>query len=459
MKSSSLKKLSSLLLAFCLVANFSFAQEKKQQQSESPKQIIIIKKEKDGEVKTERIVKDGEALHEIRLDDQNGKVIVKEIDAEGEKQIRVTVNPEGSDINMEQNVNVEIEEINGEKHLKVNVVPMNGEGKTFEWKGEGEIPAEIKEKLKADGIFIHESGKGEFDGENVFMLKGNDFDTGTFEWNGLEGEGGPFLGLVNAMETKVTVVVDENGEKKTTETIGVEDEVDGILIGEVVEGSAAAEAGLKKGDILKSIDGQQLSEFSDLVDFMEGAEVGQSVSLSFERDGQMEQAEATLQERKAGMGQHVIIERIMEDGEHMDKTGNTFFFRTEDGEDDKLHTRHKIVIVTRGDKSEDVQDIEEMELSEDALPEVELKRNLSLQDYNLFPNPSNGNVQLRFQGEAVPTEIKITDMNGKQMYRERLNQFNGSYDQNIDLNDLPSGPYIMTIEQNDKVYTEQLIVK
>lgn len=457
MRSSKLKQIGSLLLAFFLVANFGFAQEKKQAQSESPKQVIIIKKEKDGKVITEKIVKDDAELQEIHLDDANHKVIVKEVDVEEGKQIRVTVNPEGTALDLEQNVNVEIEEINGEKHLKVNVVPIDGEEKTFEWKGEGEIPAEIREKLESDGIFIHESGMENLDGENVFFFKGD--DTGTFEWNGEAVEGGPFLGVVNALETKVTVVVDEHGEKKTTEKIGSEEDVDGILIGEVVEGSAAAEAGLKKGDILKAIDGRQLSEFSDLVDFMESAEVGQKVGLSFERDGQVEQAEATLQERKGGMGQNVIIERILEDGEHMDKNGNAFFFRTEDGETSKIHTRHKIVIVTRGDKSEDAKEEGEMEFSEDALPEVALKRNLSLQEYNLFPNPSNGNVQLRFKGDALPTEIKITDMNGKQMYRERLNQFDGQYDQNIDLNDLPSGAYIMTIEQNDKVYTEQLILK
>ena len=45
------------------------------------------------------------------------------------------------------------------------------------------------------------------------------------------------------------------------------------------------------------------------------------------------------------------------------------------------------------------------------------------------------------------------------MFRERLNRFDGQYDQNIDLSDLPSGVFLLTIEQNDKVHTEQIVVK
>lgn len=454
MELSSLTKKGSLILAFCLIAAFGYAQEKQQKQNEnSSKEVIIIKKSEDGKVKTERIITDGKEPV-IRLKDGDGKVIVKEIDGDGEKHIQVIVNPEGTELNVEQNVNVEIEEINGEKHLKVKVQPHDGEEKTFEWKGEGEIPVEIKEKLELDGVFIHESDLDP-EGENVFFYKGD--DTGTFEWNARGEAGGPFLGIINAVETEVTVVVDENGKEKKTETIG--EEVDGIKVGEVVEGSAAAEAGLQKGDILKSVNGRALEDFSDLIEFMEGAEVGQKINLSYERDGQIQQTEATLQERKGEIGKNIIIERIHEDGEHMDKSGNTFFFRTDEGEATKLHTRHKIVVITRGDYSEEGKEEVELEFSEELLPEAELKRDLELQDYKLFPNPADGNVQLRFKGQALPIEIRITDLNGKQMFRERLNQFDGLYDQNLDLTDLPAGAYFLTIEQNAKIYTEQLILK
>ncbi|PHN07245.1 PDZ domain-containing protein [Flavilitoribacter nigricans] len=454
MRSFRLITLGSLVLSFLLVANFSYGQQKQdKQKEESPKKVIIIKKAKDGEIKTERIVTDGEELHEIRLDGQDGKVIVKEIEGDGEKQIKVIVNPDVDGVEVEQNVDVQIETINGEKHVNVKVMPLNGEAKTFVWKGEGEIPADVREKLEADGIFIHESGENELDGENIFFYRGD--DTGNFEWNSIDDEGGPFLGVTSAVESKVTVVVDENGETQTVDTSGEEEDVDGVRIGEVIEGSAAAEAGLKEGDILKAIDGRQLEDFNDLVDFMKDAEIGQKVNLSYERDGQLNTAEATLQERQAGMGQNVIIERIIENG---DKEGNAFFFRTEDGDGAKLHQRHKIVVITRGDSSEDAQEGEATFFEED-LPEVELKRDLDLRNYKLFPNPTDGNLQLRFQADALPTEIKISDLNGKQMYRERLNQFDGAYDQRIDLTDLPAGSFILTIEQADKVYTEQIILK
>jgi hypothetical protein len=458
MKFSSVQRIGGLVLACCLVANFSFAQQKQEQKSEtSPKKIIIIKKEENGKVTTEKIVVDGEELQNINLNGKDGQIMVKEIDGDGQRQIKVMVNPTEGDLHREQNVNVEVEEINGEKQIKVRVQPQDGDLKTFEWKGKGEIPADLKEKLEADGIFIHEMGTENLDGENVFILKGE--DAGNFAWNSREEAGGPFLGVVNAMETKVTVVVDENGEKRTTETKGEEETVEGIKIGEVVAGSAAAEAGLKAGDILKSIDSEPLEDFSDLVEFMKEAEVGQTISLSYERDGQLLETQATLQERKEGMGQNIIIERILEDGEDMDKTGNSFFFRTEEGDGAKIHTRHNVVVITRTDDSDEAEEEGEMEFSEETLPEVALKRDLALSAYKLFPNPADGKVRLQFQADAVPTVIKISDLNGKQMYRERFNQFDGTYDQNIDLSDLPAGSFFLTIEQAGKVYTEQLILK
>lgn len=453
MQFSKLLSNGALILACCLVANFSYAQQKQEQRKEAaPKKIIVIKKSEDGKVKTEKIITEGDQIHELELNGGKEKVIIQEVETEGQShRFNVFVEPDDMELEVEQNVEVEIENIDGEKHLKVRVQPMDGDAKTFEWKGEGEIPVEIREKMEADGIFIQEVGEGHED-INVFSIDQDDM--GNFQWHGMAEADGPFLGVVSAVEKTVEIEIDENGGEQKTESRP--EVVDGVLVGEVVEGSAAQKAGLLKGDILKSIDGNTLGDFSDLVDFMQSAEVGQRVSISYERDGRLDQTEATLEEREVEMPHNVIIERIHEDGEHMDEDGNVFFFRTEDNDQAKIHTRHKIVVITRGDEKDDAK--EASGISDMTLPETPLQRDLDLQDYQLFPNPADGNVRLRFKAGALPTVVKISDLNGKQMFRERLNRFDGAYDEQIDLQDLPAGTYSLTIEQAGKVYTELLIV-
>lgn len=450
-----LQRFIGLFLAFSLVANYGYSQQKEQTQTdESAKKVIIIKKSKDenGKVKTEKIIRSGDDIEEFHFDGKEGKVIIEEIEGGDGQEIRVTVNPE-EEIQLEQNVNVEIKEINGEKHLKIKVHPEGGEEKVIEWKGEGEIPEDIRKKLEEDGVFLHELHEEHSGEKGTFLLK-EGTEGENFQWRSIV-PGGPFLGVVSAQEVEVTVIVDENGEEKTTESSG--DEVDGVLIGEVVEESAAAQAGLQTGDILKSIDGQSLNDFSDLVEFMEGAEVGQKVSLGYERNGQVQQTEATLQERNDAMAQNIIIEKMVDKEEEMEGDGQVFIFKSEDGNlTNKIHKRHKIVVITRGKESGDK---EILELPKGTLPEAELQKDLELRDFKLFPNPTDGKLRLRFYAEPLPTVVKISDLNGKRLYRERLNRFDGQYDQNIDLTDLPAGLLLLTIEQGGKVYTEQLVLK
>ncbi|MEZ4990992.1 MAG: PDZ domain-containing protein [Saprospiraceae bacterium] len=414
MKLLTFSKLIVPALVLCLSANHSYAQEK-QQQSKS--------------------------------EDASQKVIVKKIDGkEGKQEIKVIVNTDDVDINVEQNVQVEVQEIDGEKHIKVEVKPLDGETEIIEWTGEGDLPEDMRQKLESKGIYLHEVNPDAEKG--VFIYKDGGEDA-SFNWVS-DDMPGAFLGVVSAVEAKMTVIVDEDGKEQITESPASDE--NGLVVGEVVEGSAAEEAGLKKGDILRKIDNTTLEDFSDLVEYMQDTEVGQQVTIAYERNGQVTEAKTTLTERKGGYG-NVIIEKIA-DGKELDKDGNVFFFRTED--DLKVHQKHRIVVITRGgeDTSKDV-----IEVSPETLPDTELQRTLSLRDYNLYPNPTDGNLRLRFSGEAVPTKIEINDMNGKNMYRERLNRFSGQYDENIDLSDLPSGVFLLTIRQNDKVYTEQIVVK
>ena len=63
------------------------------------------------------------------------------------------------------------------------------------------------------------------------------------------------------------------------------DDTQGFLIGEVIEGMGAEEAGLKTGDIIKKVDDVIINSFSDLTGYLSTKRPGEKVKINFTRDG------------------------------------------------------------------------------------------------------------------------------------------------------------------------------
>lgn len=82
--------------------------------------------------------------------------------------------------------------------------------------------------------------------------------------------------------------VDEMGKE-----LGI-DEVGGAYVAGVVDGGAASEAGIRKGDIIESIDGVKISDYSTLQEQIGRHRPSDKVNLSVKRDGKMKQFEVTL---------------------------------------------------------------------------------------------------------------------------------------------------------------------
>ena len=71
-------------------------------------------------------------------------------------------------------------------------------------------------------------------------------------------------------------------------------ETEGFYIDEIEVGFGADSAGLKRGDIIKSIDGFKINRFSDLSGYLSSKRPGDKVKVKFVRDGKLETAEITL---------------------------------------------------------------------------------------------------------------------------------------------------------------------
>ena len=70
----------------------------------------------------------------------------------------------------------------------------------------------------------------------------------------------------------------------------------GVLIAQVVPGSPAEEAGLEPGDIVVSIDGEEVAAVEELTKILHSADIDQVITINFWRGEEQMTTEATLQE-------------------------------------------------------------------------------------------------------------------------------------------------------------------
>ncbi len=303
-----------------------------------------------------------------------------------------------------------------------------------------------------------------------------------------------------------------NDSKKTFLGIYLDDDADGqgIYVDGVVSGSGASAAGLKEGDIITAIQGNSITDRSDLRFELNNHEPGDKVTVAYLRNGQTRTTEATLsgtpssytKERdpcKVFIG--VYCGGHNRQGKGVRASGiipNTAASKTDLQRGDVIlalndvpTNSHRELQVERDKNSPgdyftltvdrdgaimeiDAQflecpddEVEEEVIEEQALieeveveqPEIEVVDNtLILEDLNAFPNPTYGNFNLRFSGEAVPTNLIITNIMGKVIYKEDLQNFDGNYNKELNIKNSSPGTHLISIRQGNKMFTTSIIL-
>jgi membrane-associated protease RseP (regulator of RpoE activity) len=72
---------------------------------------------------------------------------------------------------------------------------------------------------------------------------------------------------------------------------------DGLTIAQVIADSAADKAGLKRSDVIKAVNGTAVETVQELRDQLKDKNVGDTITLSIERDGQAQDVSVTLETR------------------------------------------------------------------------------------------------------------------------------------------------------------------
>ena len=89
-----------------------------------------------------------------------------------------------------------------------------------------------------------------------------------------------------------------------------------------------------------------------------------------------------------------------------------------------------------------------------------LKNNLKPSQFSYYPNPNNGKFNLKFTlNPKEDVTVKIMDILGNEVYKEKILDFDGTYDNQLDLTDKEKGIYILQILQKKKILTRKILIE
>ena len=82
---------------------------------------------------------------------------------------------------------------------------------------------------------------------------------------------------------------------------------------------------------------------------------------------------------------------------------------------------------------------------------------LKMEQFDLSPNPSSGEVHLSFKTEAGPVTIQVIDLQGRVVKELQLPAFDGFFDDILTIES--KGTHFVNIKQGDKVHNVQVIIE
>jgi len=85
---------------------------------------------------------------------------------------------------------------------------------------------------------------------------------------------------------------------------------------------------------------------------------------------------------------------------------------------------------------------------------------LTPEKINFYPNPNNGKFNLAFTlPKKADTDISIYNLEGKSVYNEKLPNFSGNYDKEIDISRNPKGIYFFKVSQGSSSHVKKIVVE
>jgi len=85
--------------------------------------------------------------------------------------------------------------------------------------------------------------------------------------------------------------------------------------------------------------------------------------------------------------------------------------------------------------------------------------NFGLNDFKVYPNPNKGNFTVQFDSNSGNNiDIFVYDIRGRQIFNKSFEN-SGLFNQNLELNNIQSGIYMVTVQDGDKKETRKIVIQ
>ena len=221
----------------------------------------------------------------------------------------------------------------------------------------------------------------------------------------------------------------------------------GAKVSGIIDGSGAEDAGLQSGDVITGINEDDVTSVRTLHVALGKYEPGERVKVTYEREGNTGFVDSELRAWGELPDYQNSWRAEVKCGDSGYRGDINFLEPT---------VSKKVIIIKKG---QDTPDVEEEETTQPIVENTTFDYALELENFTVFPNPSDGKFRVQFESVDKPLTLSVFDASGREVYRDNMNDFNGFYNKEIDLSNSPRGTLFLTIAQEGKRYTDQIILQ
>ncbi len=258
---------------------------------------------------------------------------------------------------------------------------------------------------------------------------------------------------------------DGNNNKRTREEdpfLGIEqnhtripEDVVGVSVN-IEDNSTAEKIGMEDDDIILAINNFKMVDWHDVGAAIDMMEVGEEIKVKYLRDDKTKVAMGPIQSlaaTKDGYNQGSYSYSYSYKNGHNNSNNDATEQQEEIAEVEEIEMEDMEVMM------EDLPEEEAEQMKEEVGVEMPVVQNLAIERLNVFPNPSQGEFNLKFfLPNNAPTNIRIFNSNGQLIYSNNLGNFEGDFMERFDLTDNPAGTYYLMVQQNDLSITKKVII-
>ena len=265
----------------------------------------------------------------------------------------------------------------------------------------------------------------------------------------------------NGMVTKTIVIDDHDGKGEPTIKVHTGDpKKDAEIEKEIRE--AHKNGGMKNKIVIMEDDGKS----GTVVKMIEGEDMEKALQEAHkalqqaEKEMQKSNKEMKHSEKEMRASEEAMKEAekaLLEAEKEMKKNGEGKQMQkviiindegTDDGKGEKKIT--KIVMLKMDIKDASAEDVKRIGAGT-------VDNKLEMDNMKMYPNPNDGKFNLNFNlKNKADAEVTVYDMQGKQVYNEKLPNFTGEYNKPIDISSNAKGIYFVKIQQGKHTQVKKI---